>query len=143
MERTTAISGTANPSPGFRQNPGRRITVQTYGGVVNVTFADAVVASTDNALVLREQEYPAVFYIPFEDIYFELMNRSDTTTHCPYKGNASYWNVAAGGKAETDVMWAYEHPYDEMLPIRNHGAFYLTKVRIDAQPELRRIDANL
>jgi len=133
----------ANPSPGFKQNPGRRITVEPYEGVVNVTFADAVVASSDEALVLREEDYPAVFYIPFKDIYFELMSRSDTATHCPFKGDASYWNVSAAGKAEKAIMWAYEHPYDEMHRIRDHGAFYANKVRIDALPNSQETDADL
>ncbi|GLS30708.1 Uncharacterized conserved protein, DUF427 family [Mesorhizobium albiziae] len=124
----------ANPSPGFQRNPGRRITVEPFDGVVTVSFAEAIVASSNEALVLREEDYPPVFYIPFKDVYFDFLKRTDTSTHCPYKGNASYWSASASGDAEKDVMWAYKHPYDEMIRIKDHGAFYPNKVTIDANP---------
>jgi len=53
---------------------------------------------------------------------------------CPFKGNASYWNASAVGEAADDVMWAYQMPFDEMLGIKDHGAFYPNKVRIEAAP---------
>lgn len=124
----------ANPSPGFQRNPGRRITVEPFEGIVNVSFAEAILASSDEALVLREEDYPPVFYIPFKDVYFAFLGRTDTSTHCPYKGDASYWNVTAAGESEKGVMWAYENPYDEMIRIKDHGAFYPNKVRIEANP---------
>ena len=124
----------ANPSPGFQRDPAHRITVEPFDGVVMVAFSEAILASTGEALVLREADYPPVFYIPFKDIYFELLKPSETSTHCPFKGDASYWNASAAGEAESDVMWAYEHPFDEMTEIKNHGAFYPSKVRIEAHP---------
>jgi uncharacterized protein (DUF427 family) len=133
----------ANPSPGFQRNPSHTITVEPFDGVVTVVFSDAILASTDEALVLREADYPPVFYIPFKDIYFELLKRSDTSTHCPYKGNASYWNASAVGEAVNDVMWAYERPYDEMAAIKDHGAFYPDKVRIEANPSSGEVGADL
>jgi uncharacterized protein (DUF427 family) len=133
----------ANPSPGFQRNPSHRITVKPFDGAVTVVFSDAILASTDKALVLREADYPPVFYIPFEHVYFEFMKRSDTSTHCPYKGNASYWNASAVGEAVNDVMWAYERPYDEMAAIKDHGAFYPNKVRIEANPKSGEIGADL
>ena len=133
----------ANPAPGFQRNPSHRIRVEPFDGVVTVVFSDAMLASTDKALVLREADYPPVFYIPFEDIYFEFLKRSDTTTHCPFKGNASYWNVSAVGEAVNDVMWAYERPYDDMTEIKGHGAFYPNKVRIEANPNSGEVGADL
>jgi len=122
----------ANPAPGFQHNLGHRITIEPFDGVVTVSFSDAILASSREALILREGSYPPVFYIPFKDIYFELMKPSVTSTHCPFKGNASYWNASAVGEAADDVMWAYESPFDEMLDIKDHGAFYPNKVRIEA-----------
>ncbi len=123
-----------NQSPGFQRNPGYRITVKPFDGVVTVTFSEAIVASSDEALVLREGDYPPVLYIPFKDVYFDFLPRSDTRTHCPFKGEASYWNISAAGEAEKDIMWAYENPYDEMARIKDHGAFYPDKVRIELSP---------
>lgn len=121
-----------NPAPGFRERPQHRITTEPFHGVVVATFGDAIVASTKDAIVLREGSYPPVFYIPFRDIYFDVLSASGTTSYCPFKGNASYWNVTAGGEAAKDVMWAYQAPFDEMLAIKEHGAFYPNRVRVEA-----------
>ena len=122
----------ANPSPGFQRNPEHRITVVPYPKTVTVHFGGTVLASTQEALELREADYRPVLYIPFRDIYFEHLIKTDTRTHCPFKGDASYWGISAQGEAEKDAMWAYETPYDEMRSIRAHGAFYPDKVIIDA-----------
>ncbi|HEY5820143.1 MAG TPA: DUF427 domain-containing protein [Mesorhizobium sp.] len=122
-----------NPSPGFRDHPEHTITVKPFRGVVVVTFAEAIIASSDHALQLQEANYPPVFYIPFNDIYFDFLKPTATTTHCPFKGDASYWSASASGEAASDVMWAYQQPYDEMVDIKDHGAFYPNKVRIDAR----------
>lgn len=131
---TANSAATPSPgrSPGFASNPGHTITVRPFDGVVTVSFSSAIIAASKNAKVLSETNHPDRFYIPFEDIYFDFLRRSETSTHCPYKGDASYWTVTAVGEAERDVMWAYEHPYEEMLAIRDHGAFYPDKVRIEA-----------
>jgi uncharacterized protein (DUF427 family) len=129
------MTAAANASPGFRNNPAHRISIEPFDGTVTVFFSDATLASTDKALVLREGNYPPVFYIPFADVRFEFLKRSATSTHCPFKGNASYWNAKVEGEAVDDVMWAYERPYDETATIRDHAAFYSNKVRIEAKPD--------
>lgn len=122
----------SNPSPGLKRDPGHTITVSPHPGAVTVKFGEVVIASTRNALELREATYPPVLYIPFADIYFEHLIASDTKTTCPFKGEASYWSVTGQGEAAADVMWTYPRPYDEVAAIRNHGAFYPHKVKIDA-----------
>jgi uncharacterized protein (DUF427 family) len=120
-----------NPSPGFRQHPEHTITVEPFPGVVNIRFRDTMIASTDRAKLLREKDHKPILYIPFEDIYFVHLEKTGTRTHCPFKGDASYWSVKGQDQTAKDVMWAYEHPYDEMDEIRDHGAFYADKVVID------------
>ena len=124
-----------NPSPGFRDRPEHTITVEPFGGVVNVTFRDVTIASTGRAKLLREANYKPVLYIPFEDIHFVHLEKTGTTTLCPFKGDASYWSVKGRDEAAKDAMWAYQHPYDEMLEIKDHGAFYPDRVVIDATEE--------
>lgn len=121
-----------NPAPGFQRHPTHEIAVEPFEGTVTVSLSDTVLASSDEALVLREASYPPVFYIPFKHIRFAFLSRSDTSTECPFKGTASYWNAVPAGDDARDVMWAYENPYDEMTIIRDHGAFYRDKVRIEA-----------
>ena len=118
----------AHPSPGFRRNPGYAIAVKSHPGRVKVTLDGRVIASSTKALELKEGTYPSVFYIPFADIDFGALAPTTSSSHCPYKGQASYWS--AGPVA--DVMWAYQTPYDEMAGLRDHGAFYASKVTIEA-----------
>ncbi|MBZ9702461.1 MULTISPECIES: DUF427 domain-containing protein [unclassified Mesorhizobium] len=124
----------ANPAPGFQRNPDKVITVEPYKGTVTVRAGDTVIASSTNAKVLTEAPYPAAFYIPFADIDFNKLSGTQSSTHCPYKGDASYWSVLPAGEAGKDAMWAYEQPFDELAEIRNHGAFYASKVSIEAKP---------
>ncbi len=121
-----------NPAPGFERHPDHRIVVEPYPGTVTVRFGDTVVASSKQALELREASYPPVLYIPLEDIYLEHFEKSATTTHCPFKGDAAYWNVSAQGEAADDVLWVYEEPYDEMTAIAGVGLGLRDKVRIGA-----------
>ncbi|MER8555046.1 DUF427 domain-containing protein [Mesorhizobium sp. M1217] len=125
----------ANPSPGFQRNPGKVITIEPYKGTVTVRAGDVVIASSSKVKVLTESPYPPVFYIPFGDIDFKQLGKTEHSTHCPYKGDASYWSVLPAGDAGKDAMWAYERPFDEMADIRDHGAFYPNKVTIEATPD--------
>ncbi|MER8483693.1 DUF427 domain-containing protein [Mesorhizobium sp. M1322] len=124
----------ANPSPGFQRNPGKVITVAPYIGTVTVRVGDSIIASSTKAKVLTESPYPRVLYIPFEDIDFDQLRKTELSTHCPYKGDASYWSVLPAAGAGKNAMWGYEQPFDEMIEIRDHGAFYPNKVTIEAKP---------
>lgn len=78
---------------------------------------------------------PLVFYIPRQDVALEQLSPSMTRTHCPYKGEASYFSVRDG--ATKDVAWSYEDPFDHMLIIKGHLAFYPDRVdRIEAVPRV-------
>lgn len=121
-----------NPSPGFARNPAKVITIVEHDGLVTVRAGGIVIAQTRAAKVLTESPYPPAFYIPFADIAFDQLERTTNSTHCPYKGNASYWSVLPAGQKGVNAMWAYEAPFDEMEAIRDHGAFYPDRVTIEA-----------
>jgi uncharacterized protein (DUF427 family) len=120
----------SNAAPGFARNPSKVINVKPQPGTVIVYASDTEIARSTRAKALDEPPYPTRIYIPFEDIRFEQLQKTSQSTHCPYKGDASYWSVPAAGETGTNAMWGYEHPYDEMIGIANHGAFYADKVRI-------------
>jgi uncharacterized protein (DUF427 family) len=124
----------ANPSPGFQRNPGKVITLEPYKGTVTVSAGGTVIARSSRAIRLEEPPYPAVFYIPFADIDFGRLEPSAASTHCPYKGDARYWSVPAAGEKGKDALWAYLSPFDEMEAIREHGAFYASKLAVEARP---------
>ena len=98
---------------------------------VRVTAGDIVIAETTKALTLKEAKYPAVQYVPREDANMALLERTDRVTHCPYKGDASYYSVKADGKTLDNAIWTYEAPFPAMTEISGHLAFYPDKVKIE------------
>lgn len=122
-----------NASPGFARNPSKVLTIESHPGEVVVSAGGETIARSRKALLLGEPPYPPVFYIPFTDIDFSKLVKTAHSTHCPYKGDASYWSVLLAGKAGENAMWAYEAPFDETAAIRNHGAFYPDRVTISAR----------
>lgn len=121
-----------NPAPGFARNPAKQITVVQHPGTVTVSAGGVVVARSNAARVLTESPYKPAFYIPFSDIDFSRLEKTSHATHCPYKGDASYWSVVPAGEKGVNAMWAYETPFDEMAEIKDHGAFYPDRVTIEA-----------
>jgi uncharacterized protein (DUF427 family) len=75
-----------------------------------------------------EASYPAVHYIPRDDVDMAQLARTDHATYCPYKGEASYFSIPVGGDRATNAVWTYENPYDSVAPIKDHLAFYQTRV---------------
>ena len=107
------------------------ITVEPTGKHVTVRVNGELVADTHDALTLQESTYPAVQYIPFRDVVQGVLQRSDTTTYCPFKGDANYYSVTtAGGDTVDDVIWTYEQPYPAVAGIAGHAAFYPNKADI-------------
>ena len=115
--------------------PDHPITVAPNPNRVRVLVGGVIVAETTRALTLKEAALPAVQYIPREDVAMDLLERSSRKTHCPYKGDASYWDVTAGGIRARDAVWSYETPFAAVSDIAGHLAFYANKV--DAIEELR------
>lgn len=105
------------------------ITIEPAQGRVRVLFGGRVVADTGRALVLQEASYPAVLYVPREDTDMALLRRSSRSTHCPYKGDASYFSIeVGGGRRAEDAVWSYEQPYPAMAAIADRLAFYPDRV---------------
>lgn len=111
--------------------PDHPITIAPNPKRVRVLAGGVVVAETTRALTLKEASYPAVQYIPRADARMELLSRTERTTHCPYKGDASYFSVTANGKALENAVWSYETPFPAMAEITGYLAFYPDKVTIE------------
>ena len=108
--------------------PDHPISIQRNAARVVISVAGRVVADTDNALTLREADYPAVQYIPREDVDFSQLERTDHATYCPYKGECSYYSVPAGGEKSVNAVWTYEDPYPAVAQIKGHFAFYPDRI---------------
>lgn len=106
------------------------ITVNPTGKRVVVRINGEIVADTTEALQLQESTYPAVQYIPFKDVVQDVLTRTDTSTYCPFKGDAGYYSVTTGGGTVDDAIWFYEQPYPAVAAIAGHAAFYPDKAEI-------------
>ena len=114
-------------------HPPRRIDVDPCPARVRVEFGGEVVADSTRALVMREADYAPVHYFPRDDVRMDLLVRTDHATRCPYKGDASYWTVEAGGRTAENAVWSYEDPIPGMTGIAGYLAFY--RDRMDAWSE--------
>ncbi|HTF14276.1 MAG TPA: DUF427 domain-containing protein [Burkholderiales bacterium] len=120
----------ANSGPGFKKYPNHRITTKPAGVRVQVKFNGEVIADSRDAIELDEPHVghvvaPVVYYIPRKDVKMERLVRTSHETHCPFKGQASYYSFKDGPE---NAVWTYEQPYDEMTAIRELLAFYPDKV---------------
>jgi uncharacterized protein (DUF427 family) len=115
--------------------PDHPITIERNPARIVVPLAGRVVADTREALTLREAHYPAVQYIPRKDVDMALLDRTDHTTYCPYKGDCSYFSIPLGGERSVNAVWSYEAPYAAVAPIKDYLAFYPN--RVDAIEERR------
>ena len=100
---------------------------------VRVRLGDKVVADTTRALTLLEASYPGVQYVPREDADMSLLTRTAHKSHCPYKGDAAYYSIAADGRSVENAVWTYERPFPEVARIGGYLAFYPNKVEISEE----------
>ena len=108
--------------------PDHPITISHNAKRVRVVFAGEVIADTKRALTLQEASYPPVQYIPRADVAMQRLAPTAHASHCPYKGDASYFSIAAGGKTAENAVWSYEQPYPAMAEIAGYVAFYPSRV---------------
>jgi uncharacterized protein (DUF427 family) len=108
--------------------PDHPIEIQSNPSRVVITVGGKVIADTVEALTLSEASYAAVQYIPRRDVDMTALARSDHTTYCPYKGEASYFSIPIGGERSTNAVWTYETPFLAMAAIKDYVAFYPDRV---------------
>jgi uncharacterized protein (DUF427 family) len=108
--------------------PDHPISIEPNPDRVVVTVAGKTVADTRRALTLREADYPPVAYVPLEDVDRSLLESTDHSSYCPFKGDANYYSVPAGGERSANAVWEYRSPYQAVAEIAGHVAFYPDRV---------------
>ena len=124
MTQTQSSSVRTIKQPG----PDHPIIIEPTLQRVAVKVAGHIVADTRRALTLKEANYPAVYYIPREDVDMSLLERTEHATYCPYKGECAYYSIAVGGERSVNAVWTYEDPYTAVATIKAHLAFYPDRV---------------
>ncbi|MBM9468329.1 DUF427 domain-containing protein [Nakamurella leprariae] len=110
--------------------PSHPITIDPTVGRVTVRSGDDVIAETGRALTLQESDYPPVLYVPLEDVRPDRLRPSSSTSHCPYKGDASYYDLVTVDGVVSDAVWSYREPYPAVAEIAGRVAFYPEHVTI-------------
>ena len=100
------------------------ITIRKASGKWSVRAGGAVLGESSNVLELSEGDYPPVIYFPREDIAMAFLDRTEKSTHCPHKGDASYYSIVTRSMTLENAAWSYEAPYEAVARIKDHLAFY-------------------
>jgi uncharacterized protein (DUF427 family) len=102
--------------------PERLLFFGVFPRRVRARFADHTVLDTRDGRLLHESGLLPVLYVPDADVDSGLLRESDHTTHCPFKGNARYWSVDAGGRTAENAVWAYPEPIATAAWLRGYKA---------------------
>lgn len=124
----TAGSGPFGPEPAGTFNievtgPARQLYLDPSPRRVRAVIGGEVVADSTGAMLLHETGLLPVYYLPVDDVRQDLLEPTDHHTHCPYKGDATYWTVRAGGEVRENAVWAYPEPIDSSPPLADLVAF--------------------
>ncbi len=112
------------------RDPYKRVDVLPSSRHVRVVLGGVTVVDTRQPRLLLETGLPTRYYIPEQDVRMELLEPTDTSSRCPYKGKASYWTARVGERVFKNIVWSYRDPLPESLHIAKLLCFY--NERVDA-----------
>ena len=108
--------------------PDHRIEFEPSPRWIRVKFAEETLADSKRVMLMRETGHLPVYYFPSEDVRQDLLVATDHTTHCPYKGDASYWTVKVGEQEAENAVWGYQTPIESAEHLQGYQAFYWHKM---------------
>lgn len=122
-------------SPGHQKWPDHQVLERHLDETLQVAAGGEVIAASNDVIELNEDDSPVRHYFPRGDVKMDRLERSATTTQCPFKGTAHYFNLNVNGKKLEDAVWSYEDPYDEHRALKERLAFYEDKLpEIEIRP---------
>jgi uncharacterized protein (DUF427 family) len=155
---TGPLSVAPAPSNYAIDGPKHRILFEPHPRRVRALFAGRTVLDTTRGHLLHESNLLPVLYVPIEDLDASLLEPTDHSTHCPFKGDASYWSLRVGDRVAENAVWTYREPLEAAPWLRGYAALYWNRVdtwleeddevrghlrdpyhRVDARPSSRRV----
>ncbi len=114
-------------SPGHKEHPEHKVEEKHLREPIKVKVNDELLAEANDVIEVDEDGYPPRLYFRRSDVKMDKLVPSDTTTKCPFKGEAHYFSVNTGGRTLRDAVWTYEDPYEEHADLKDRVAFYTEK----------------
>jgi uncharacterized protein (DUF427 family) len=108
--------------------PGQALYLEPSPKRVRVIVAGETVADSRNVKLLHESGHQPIYYFPPEDVRADLLEPGDRHTHCPKKGDASYYTIRVGERLIDNGAWYYPDPLDGAPPIKDLIAFYFDRM---------------
>ena len=103
-------------------------SLEAIGDTLRVMFADEIVAETRRGYRVLETSHPPVYYFPPDDVRLDFLTECRGSSFCEFKGVARYWSISAQGRYAERAAWCYPKPTKRFLAIRDHLAFYASRV---------------
>ncbi|MBT4162201.1 MAG: DUF427 domain-containing protein [Gammaproteobacteria bacterium] len=111
--------------------PDYEVRVTATDSLINVRYGDLLIADTTSALLIHETRHGDVYYLPPKDIDWSLLEPTELSTYCPFKGHASYWSLKGEDTLE-NFVWSYRNPYPEVEELKDYMSFYTDRVEVKA-----------
>jgi class 3 adenylate cyclase/uncharacterized protein (DUF427 family) len=124
------MSDDVETSESSSELPEYSISAELLDRNVRIEFNGVTIVDSNRAILYKESRLEPVYYFPREDVRMDLMQRTRHRSHCPFKGNASYWNLQVGDRKIENTVWSYENPLPEANGIKGHLAFWISKLGI-------------
>lgn len=116
-------------SPGHQRSPDHKVAEKHLSDRLEVEVEGQIVADSQEVICVEEDGNPARAYFPRSAVAMDRLEPSSTTTQCPFKGTARYFNLRLNAGVLRDAVWSYEDPYDEHRALKDRLAFYDDKYK--------------
>lgn len=138
MPQTTATIATTvtdDTSPAGKDVSDFQVSAVEVDRRVRIVFNGVAIADSRKAILYKESRLPPVYYFPRGDVSTDLLRQTRHLTHCPFKGNASYWTLTVGDRTVENAVWSYENAIEETAAIKGYLAFYLDRLGVTYDEE--------